>query len=195
MENIAFQTDWLYGLIGGLFIGLGGAVFLLGNGRIMGASGLIGGLVDGSGWSNAAERIVFLAGVVIMPIIVLQFWDVAKRTSQTMSFNLSPRVFWLCRNTHRKWMYIGSRCVRYISSILAWDRCDSLLYYGGRPDHGAIPCSVGVDLMKLVIALIAGMLFGGGLVVSGMTDTAKVQGWLDVFGAWDPTLAFVMGVQ
>ena len=30
MENIAFQTDWLYGLIGGLFIGLGGAVFLLG---------------------------------------------------------------------------------------------------------------------------------------------------------------------
>ena len=74
MENIAFQTDWLYGLIGGLFIGLGGAVFLLGNGRIMGASGLIGGLVDGSGWSNAAERIVFLAGVIIMPIIVLQFW-------------------------------------------------------------------------------------------------------------------------
>jgi len=56
-------------------IGLGGAVFLLGNGRIMGASGLIGGLVDGSGWSNAAERIVFLAGVIIMPIIVLQFWD------------------------------------------------------------------------------------------------------------------------
>jgi|SRR6056300_198623 len=75
MENIAFQIDWLYGLIGGLFIGLGGAVFLLGNGRIMGASGLIGGLVDGSGWSNAAERIAFLAGVVIMPIIVLQFWD------------------------------------------------------------------------------------------------------------------------
>ena len=47
--------------------------------------------------------------------------------------------------------------------------------------------------MKLMIALIAGMFFGGGLVVSGMTDTAKVQGWLDVFGAWDPTLAFVMG--
>lgn len=47
--------------------------------------------------------------------------------------------------------------------------------------------------MKLLIALIAGLLFGGGLVVSGMTNTAKVQGWLDVFGAWDPTLAFVMG--
>jgi uncharacterized membrane protein YedE/YeeE len=47
--------------------------------------------------------------------------------------------------------------------------------------------------MKNIIALIAGMFFGGGLIISGMTNTAKVQGWLDVFGAWDPTLAFVMG--
>ena len=48
-------------------------------------------------------------------------------------------------------------------------------------------------MMRLVFSFIAGGLFGGGLFISGMTDTAKVQGWLDVFGAWDPTLAFVMG--
>ncbi|MHA7815006.1 MAG: DUF6691 family protein [Pseudohaliea sp.] len=47
--------------------------------------------------------------------------------------------------------------------------------------------------MRLFLAFIAGGLFGGGLFISGMTDTRKVQGWLDVFGAWDPTLAFVMG--
>lgn len=47
--------------------------------------------------------------------------------------------------------------------------------------------------MRLIVALLAGGLFGGGLLVSGMTDTAKVQGWLDIFGAWDPTLAFVLG--
>ncbi|MEO1109629.1 MAG: DUF6691 family protein [Pseudomonadota bacterium] len=47
--------------------------------------------------------------------------------------------------------------------------------------------------MRILIALIAGALFGTGLLVSGMTDTTKVQGWLDLFGAWDPTLAFVMG--
>ncbi len=47
--------------------------------------------------------------------------------------------------------------------------------------------------MRNILALIAGSLFGIGLLVSGMTDTAKVQGWLDVFGNWDPTLAFVMG--
>ena len=46
---------------------------------------------------------------------------------------------------------------------------------------------------RLIFSFIAGGLFGAGLFVSGMTDTTKVQGWLDVFGAWDPTLAFVMG--
>lgn len=47
--------------------------------------------------------------------------------------------------------------------------------------------------MRIILALLAGSLFGAGLFISGMTDTTKVQGWLDVFGSWDPTLAFVMG--
>ena len=47
--------------------------------------------------------------------------------------------------------------------------------------------------MRSAIAGAAGALFGLGLLVSGMTDTAKVQGWLDVTGEWDPTLAFVLG--
>lgn len=48
-------------------------------------------------------------------------------------------------------------------------------------------------MRRLGFALLAGGLFGAGLRVSGMTDTQKVQNWLDVFGDWDPTLAFVMG--
>jgi uncharacterized membrane protein YedE/YeeE len=47
--------------------------------------------------------------------------------------------------------------------------------------------------MRLFFAFLSGGLFGLGLSVSGMTDTRKVIGWLDVFGNWDPTLAFVMG--
>lgn len=46
---------------------------------------------------------------------------------------------------------------------------------------------------RMAFAALAGGIFGAGLVLSGMTDTARVQGWLDVFGAWDPTLAFVLG--
>ncbi|MDO6588202.1 YeeE/YedE thiosulfate transporter family protein [Salipiger sp. 1_MG-2023] len=62
--------DWIWGLIGGLLIGTGGAVYLLVNGRIMGASGIIGGLVDGSAGDSKWERLAFLVGVVLLPIIL-----------------------------------------------------------------------------------------------------------------------------
>lgn len=48
-------------------------------------------------------------------------------------------------------------------------------------------------MMRNVFSALSGALFGAGLLVSGMVDTVKVQGWLDLFGDWDPTLAFVMG--
>lgn len=48
-------------------------------------------------------------------------------------------------------------------------------------------------MQRGIFSLLAGALFGAGLLISGMTDTIKVQAWLDVFGDWDATLAFVMG--
>ena len=47
--------------------------------------------------------------------------------------------------------------------------------------------------MKAIVGLLCGMVFGVGLAMSGMTDTAKVLGFLDVTGQWVPDLAFVMG--
>lgn len=47
--------------------------------------------------------------------------------------------------------------------------------------------------MKFLSALLIGLLFGFGLVVSGMINPEKVLGFLDVFGEWDASLAFVMG--
>jgi uncharacterized membrane protein YedE/YeeE len=47
--------------------------------------------------------------------------------------------------------------------------------------------------MNRITEFLVGLLFGIGLLVSGMTDPAKVQGFLDLAGAWDPSLAFVMG--
>jgi uncharacterized membrane protein YedE/YeeE len=44
-----------------------------------------------------------------------------------------------------------------------------------------------------LVPLLAGTIFGAGLMLGGMTDPARVRGFLDLFGAWDPTLAFVMG--
>lgn len=48
-------------------------------------------------------------------------------------------------------------------------------------------------VMLAVVSLLAGLVFGLGLIVSGMANPAKVLGFLDIAGRWDPSLAFVMG--
>jgi uncharacterized membrane protein YedE/YeeE len=48
-------------------------------------------------------------------------------------------------------------------------------------------------MTRALIALLSGALFGAGLAFSGMADPARVQGFLNLLGVWDPTLAFVMG--
>lgn len=77
------EQDWIWGLVGGALIGTGGAVYLLGNGRVMGASGIIGGLVDGSGRSTAVERLVFLAAVIIVPVLLMPLYGVEISTHLT----------------------------------------------------------------------------------------------------------------
>lgn len=47
--------------------------------------------------------------------------------------------------------------------------------------------------MNALIAALSGLVFGIGLIASGMTDPAKVKGFLDLAGAWDPSLGLVMG--
>ena len=77
------ETDWIMGLVGGLVIGLATSLYLLGNGRIMGARGIIGGLVDKSGWTSAADRIVFLLGLILAPNIYIFIFDIEADTKAT----------------------------------------------------------------------------------------------------------------
>lgn len=63
-------ADWLWGLAGGLIIGSAAALFLIMNGRIMGASGLLGGVVDGSTkGASRNESLWFLAGLIGVPAL------------------------------------------------------------------------------------------------------------------------------
>jgi uncharacterized membrane protein YedE/YeeE len=62
-------TDWLLGLTGGLIIGCAGALYLLVNGRVMGASGIIGELVDGTARATASERTAFVLGLALVPAV------------------------------------------------------------------------------------------------------------------------------
>ena len=77
------QTDWIMGLAGGFAIGLAASFYLLTNGKVMGASGIIGGLFDKSGWSIARERTVFLAGLVFAPMVCIVILDIRAETKVT----------------------------------------------------------------------------------------------------------------
>ncbi len=67
------QTEWILGLAGGVLIGMAASIFLLVNGRIMGASGIIGGLVDGSGRADWVERAALIAGLIAAPAAIILF--------------------------------------------------------------------------------------------------------------------------
>ncbi len=47
-------------------------------------------------------------------------------------------------------------------------------------------------MIRIIAALVCGVIFGAGLTISQMTETQKVQGFLDIFGPWDPSLVVVM---
>ncbi|MFT6927888.1 MAG: putative membrane protein YedE/YeeE [Psychromonas sp.] len=48
-------------------------------------------------------------------------------------------------------------------------------------------------IIRMAVSLLAGLLFGMGMIISGMVNPAKVIGFLNISGNWDPSLAFVMG--
>lgn len=77
--------DWLYGFLGGLLIGSAAVLYLLFNGKVMGVSGIVGGLVDRSGWGDWGERAAFIAGCVLFPaLIVPRVW--ATETHLTSNY-------------------------------------------------------------------------------------------------------------
>ncbi|MBC7140111.1 MAG: YeeE/YedE family protein [Defluviimonas sp.] len=78
------EQDWIRGLIGGVMIGAAAAMYLLVNGRIMGASGILGGVVDGSArGSRRAENLAFLAGLVAVPALLVLSGLIPREAAQT----------------------------------------------------------------------------------------------------------------
>jgi uncharacterized membrane protein YedE/YeeE len=80
------ETDWIWGFAGGLMIGGAATLYLLVNGRIMGASGILGGLLDRSGWSTGAERAAFLAGLALVPAVLALIFFPGLSTNITGNF-------------------------------------------------------------------------------------------------------------
>ena len=64
-------------------IGIAGAVLLIGNGRIMGASGILGSLLERANSNEQLERIIFLTGVFSCPLLFLPFWNLSETNLTT----------------------------------------------------------------------------------------------------------------
>ncbi len=96
------EQDWWFGLLGGGLIGVSASIFLLFNGKIMGASGIMGGLVDGSGRKDMVERLSFIAGLVFAPYILTLLWV-------TPETNLTGNI----------WVLVGSGLLVGVGSRLA----------------------------------------------------------------------------
>ncbi|KAK0350157.1 hypothetical protein LTR94_030140, partial [Friedmanniomyces endolithicus] len=161
----------LAGFIGGLMIGLAAAVMLLALGRIAGVSGLAARALKlsdaGPPW---AEATAFVLGLPLGAWLLAATAEVAPAHFPTTPLLLVAGLI-VGYGTR-----LGSGCTSGHGRLR--DRG------GDAPDRNA--------LMRALIALLCGTLFGAGLAVSGMTDPMRVRAFLDLLGPWDPTLAFVM---
>jgi uncharacterized membrane protein YedE/YeeE len=79
------EVSWLWGLFGGLIIGTAASILLLGNGRIMGASGILGGLLDGTAGRGWIEAVVFVAALIATPALLHYLGTGTVKTNATAS--------------------------------------------------------------------------------------------------------------
>ena len=71
------QTEWIWGLAGGLMIGIAAAIYVLAHGKIMGASGIYGRVVDRSDVAERPLSLAFLAGLVATPFLLTRLYPSA----------------------------------------------------------------------------------------------------------------------
>src|SRR5206468_5257299 len=93
------------------------------------------------------------------------------------------------RHELRRRLHQRPRRLRALAALAALARGDTR-FHGRRHCHRVHRPA---RAMSIAAAFAAGLVFGIGLILSGMTDPGKVIGFLDFFGSWDPSLAFVMG--
>ena len=186
-------TPWS-SLAGGALIGLAATLFILLNGRIAGISGVIGGLLRPAK-GDVFWRVSFIAGLVIAPVLFQAAFEqpdieISASTLTLIAAGLlvgvGTRYGSGCTSGHGV-CGLSRRSPRSLVATAAFMASGFLTVFVIRHLLGW-----GVA-MKLLSAFVAGLVFGLGLLLSGMADPSKVIAFLDLAGAWDPSLGFVMG--
>lgn len=131
--------EWIWGLVGGAIIGTAGAVYLLANGRIMGASGIVGALADRSATGEGArERMAFIAGLLAVPaLLALAFGGAATHADSAL------------------WVYVAGGLLVGVGTRIA-NGCTS--------GHGV--CGISRMSLRGMVATVFYILAGGLTVVA-----------------------------
>ncbi len=190
--------DWQHftpysALAGGAIIGGAVALLLLFNGRIAGISGITGGLLSAGG-RERGWRAAFLGGLLISPwlyaaaaalppgeIAAGSGWLAIAGLLVGGGYPVGQRLHQRARRVRRR--AVGAAIVGRHGGV----------YAAGLYDRVADAPSAGrLKMLKSLLALLSGVIFGLGLIIAGMANPAKVLAFLDITGQWDPSLALVM---
>ena len=181
-------------LIGGVMIELAALLLMLTHGRVMGVSG-IGGLVMPAGKGDMAWRLMFVIGMLAGPFAVILSLAVPWRSCRR-----PPACASGCRLHRRDWHggRVGCTSGHGICGLARLSPRSTVAVATFMATGLATVYLVrhvlwGQGMTRHISLILIGALFGGGLALSGMLNPSKVAGFLDLFGIWDPSLAFVMG--
>jgi hypothetical protein len=164
-------------------------------GRIAGISGIASRLLPPYADGAFLSRLGFILGLVAAPLIYMLV--TGSEVLQTVSSNLPLMAVGGSAGWFRfgiwQWLHQRTWCLRAVAAFHSFAGGDHHLHGHGLRHCLHRPARTGSLTMSFVVNLALGLLFGIGLVVSGMSEPAKVLNFLDLAGTWDPSLAFVMG--
>ena len=180
--------------IGGALIGLSAVLIMLLTGRIAGVSGIFGGLLKLPAQRRQGLAHCVHCGRHSRAPDCRRAWlrnGVAKITGQLGRHRS-------CRTAGRRWykarrrLHLWRRHLRNRPAIPALHRGHHRVHGDGGDHRGGHASHAWRRAMLIVAPFLCGLIFGAGLLVSGMVQPAKVLAFLDIFGVWDPSLAVVM---
>ena len=182
-------------LIGGVMIGIAAVMLMALDGRVAGISGILGRLLPPYEDADAADAAAFLLGLIAAPLVYALF--AGGPFAQTVSDNavlmggagllvgFGAALGGGCTSGH-------GVCGLSRLSVRSMIATAVFMFTGFATMFVMRHVIGGYEMMRLLANLAAGLIFGLGLLISGMANPAKVQNFLDLAGSFDPSLIFVM---
>ena len=186
-------TPWS-AVIGGVVIGLAAALLVLVNGRIAGISGIVGECCARAP-GDLRWRLAFLAGLILAPLAYALVDALPPATIEAgypvliaagLLVGIGTRLGGGCTSGHGV-CGLSRLSPRSVIATLSFMAAGFVTVFVVRHAIGSLRPS-----MATFFAFVAGLIFGIGLIVAGMVNPAKILGFLDITGQWDPSLALVM---